>query len=90
VNIHPDKPLDGFVLRDISGTAGHGITLANMRGVRVEAIAVNIFSGPKIAAEDVTGTGLEGAAKLIPPPRPTPVAPSVPTYRLGMESGAPN
>jgi polygalacturonase len=33
VNIHPDKPLDGFTLRNITGTAGKGMSLANMRNV---------------------------------------------------------
>jgi polygalacturonase len=90
VNIHPDKPLDGFALRDVTGTAGHGITLANMRGVEIAGINVNIFSGPKIAAENVTGRGLDQAVKLVPPARPMPVAAPATTYRLGMESGAPN
>lgn len=90
VNIHPDKPLDNFVLRDISGTAGHGITLANMRNVVIENITVNVFSGPKVAAENVTGRGLEGAARLIPPERPAAVVASDTPYRLGMTTGRPN
>ncbi|WP_230781900.1 glycoside hydrolase family 28 protein [Sphingomonas sp. Leaf37] len=90
VNIHPDKPLDGFTLRDVTGTAGHGITLANMRGVEIASINVNVFSGPKIAAENVTGRGLDQAVKLVPPARPTPVAAPTTPYQLGMESGAPN
>ena len=90
VNIHPDKPLDGFVLRDISGSAGHGITLANMRNVVIENITVNVFSGPKVAAENVTGRGLEGAARLIPPERPAAVVASETPYRLGMTTGRPN
>jgi polygalacturonase len=73
VDIHPDKPLDGLVLKDIKGTAGRGITLANIRGAELFDIDVKIFSGPKIAAAQVTGTGLEGAARLVPPDRPPPV-----------------
>jgi polygalacturonase len=90
VNIHPDKPLDGFVLRDITGTAGHGITLANMTNVTIENINVNVFSGPKVAIDNVTGRGLEGAARLIPPARPAPVEASATPYRLGMTTGRPN
>lgn len=90
VNIHPDKPLDGFTLRDVTGTAGHGITLANMRRVELAGINVNIFSGPKVAAENVTGRGLDQAVKLVPPARPTPFDAPPSAYRLGMESGAPN
>ncbi len=90
VNIHPDKPLIGFTLRDVTGTAGHGITLANMRGVEIAGISANIFSGPKIAAENVSGRGLDQAVKLVPPARPAAVAAPAATYRLGLESGAPN
>ncbi len=36
VNIHPDKPLDGFTLRNVTGTAGKGMTLANMKNVTLD------------------------------------------------------
>lgn len=90
VNIHPDKPLDGFVLRDITGTAGRGITLANMTNVVIENVAVNVFSGPRLAIDNVTGRGLDGAARLIPPDTPPPVTAGRPPYRLGMTTGRPN
>jgi polygalacturonase len=90
VGIHPDKPLDGFTLRGIKGTCGHGITLANMRNVVLEGIDVNVFSGPKISAVNATGRGLDGAAPLVPTPVPPPVLPATPPYRLGMTSGTPN
>ncbi|MDG2522115.1 glycosyl hydrolase family 28 protein [Caulobacter segnis] len=90
VQVHPDKPLDGFVFRDVKGTAGRGITLANARNVTLENINVNVFSGPKLAVDNVTGKGLEGAARLIPTERPAPIpAPATP-YRLGMTTGRPN
>ncbi len=90
VQVHPDKPLDGFVFRDVKGTAGRGITLANIRNVTLENINVNVFSGPKLAVDNVTGKGLEGAARLIPTERPAPIpAPTTP-YRLGMTTGRPN
>jgi len=90
VLIHPDKPLDGLVLKDITGTAGRGITLANIRNARVENIGVNVFSGPKLAIDNVTGTGLDGAAPLIPTTRPAPVVATDTPYRLGMTTGRPN
>ncbi len=90
VQIHPDKPLDGFVLRDITGTSGKGVTLANMTNVIIENVDVNVFSGPKLALDNVTGRGLEGAARLVPPDVPTPVIAADPPYRLGMTTGRPN
>jgi hypothetical protein len=90
VNIHPDKPLDGFTLRGIKGTCGQGITLANMRNVRLEDLDVNVLSGPKVAAVNVTGSGLKGAAALVPTKLPPAVTAASPPYKLGMNSGAPN
>lgn len=90
VQIHPDKPLDGFVFRDVTGTAGRGMTLANMTNVVIENVEVNVFSGPKLAIDNVTGRGLEGAARLIPPDRPAPVEATVPPYHLGIVPDRPN
>ena len=89
-NIHPDKPLEGFVLRNITGTAGRGMTLANIRGAVLQNIDVTIAEGPKLVINNVTGRGLEGAAALKPTERPTPVVATAPAYRLGMTSGKPN
>ena len=89
VLIHPDKPLDGFVLKDITGTSGRGMTLANMKNVSIENVRVNVFSGPLLAMDNVTGRGLENAQPLIPTARPAAVE-GVAGYRLGMTSGAPN
>ncbi|WP_052208734.1 glycoside hydrolase family 28 protein [Croceibacterium mercuriale] len=91
VNIHPDKPVDGFVLRDLSGTCGHGITLANMRDVVVENVDVKVFSGPLLAVNNVTGRGLvDTAAPLVPTVRPPDIVAADPPYRLGMTTGRPN
>jgi polygalacturonase len=90
VNIHPDKPLDGFTLRDVTGTAGKGISLANMRNVTLKGIDVAVAEGPKLAISNVTGRGLDGAAALKPTERPAPVMAADPPYRLGMTSGKPN
>jgi len=90
VQIHPDKPLDGFTFRDITGTAGRGMTLANMTNVLIENVNVNVFSGPKLAIDNVTGRGLDGAAPLIPTARPPAVEAASPPYHLGMIPGRPN
>lgn len=90
VNIHPDKPVDGLVLRKISGTAKRGISLANLRNVVLEDIDVAIAEGPKLAANNVVGRGLAGAAALAATPRPAPVVAAEPAYRFGQVSGRPN
>lgn len=90
VQIHPDKPLDGFVFREVSGTAGRGMTLVNMKNVHIADVSVNVFSGPKLAIDNVTGIGLEGAARLVPPEVPPAVAPADPAYSLGVIPGRPN
>jgi polygalacturonase len=90
VNIHPDKPLDGFTLKDVTGTAGKGISLANIRNVTLEGIDVRVAEGPLLAVNNVTGKGLEGAAPLAPTVRPPDVVATQPPYVLGMTSGKPN
>lgn len=90
VNIHPDKPLDGFTLRNVTGTAGKGMTLANMKNVTLDKIDVTVAEGPKLSTTNVTGKGLAGAAALPPIPRPADVLAAEPAYKLGMVSGKPN
>jgi polygalacturonase len=89
VNIHPDKPLDGFVFRDVTGTAGRGLTLTNMRNADIGDVRVRVASGPLLAIDNVSGRGLDGASPLTPTVRPVPVE-VVADYRLGMSSGRPN
>lgn len=90
VQIHPDKPLDGFVLRDVSGTAGRGITLANMKNVELSNIDVSVYSGPRLASDNVSGRGLEGSARLVPPDVPAPIGAAEPAYALAVLPGRPN
>jgi len=89
VNIHPDKPLDGFTLKDITGSAGRGMSLANMRNVTLKNIDVVVAEGPKLAISNVTGRGLAGAVSLNTAARPAPVQATEPPYRFGMTSGRP-
>jgi polygalacturonase len=87
VNIHPKKPLEGFVLENVTGTATKGIALANIRNAHLSGIKVTGVAGPMLSTFGVTGTGLTGAVAISGPvdgPRvqlePVP-APATP-YRL--------
>jgi polygalacturonase len=62
--IHPDKPLDGFSLTNVTGTCGKGILLANMKHVELKDIKVTGFTGPLLSTQNVTGKGLDGAVPL--------------------------
>ena len=64
VGIHPDKPLEGFSLTNVSGTCGKGISLANIKHAEIKNIAVSGFAGPLLSTRNVTGTGLAGAVAL--------------------------
>lgn len=82
VNIHPDKPLMGFSLTNVSGTCGKGIALANIRDADIRNIAVTGYSGPLIGIHNVTGKGLQGAATIDGPRLPEPVAMPAEVYQL--------
>ena len=47
--IHPNKPLDGFTLANVTGTCGKGISLSNMRNAEIRGIKVTGFAGPSSA-----------------------------------------
>ena len=80
--IHPGKPLDGFSLVNVTGTASKGISLANIRNAEIRDIKVTGYSGPLIGISNVSGTGLDDAAAIAPPKLPDPVpVPSEP-YKL--------
>ncbi|MGP8243948.1 MAG: glycoside hydrolase family 28 protein [Bryobacteraceae bacterium] len=82
VRIHPDKPLEGFSLTNVTGTCAKGISLANIKKADIHNVKVTGLTGPLIGIYNVTGKGLDGAAAIEPPkvPNPSP-APSQP-YRL--------
>ncbi len=61
-NIPAARPVDGFILANISGTCAHGIALANMTNVKLSGIHVTGFEAPLISTENVKGTGLELSA----------------------------
>jgi polygalacturonase len=75
--IAPEKPVEGFTLSNISGTAAKGITMRHVRDAVLEGIKITGISGDLLAVDDVTGRGLEGAAKYVPSPAAPPAAPRV-------------
>jgi polygalacturonase len=80
--IHPQKPLDGFSLVNVTGECRTGISLANIRHAEIRNIQVTGYSGPLLAIHNVTGKGLRGAVGIDGPqlPEVTPVPPE--PYRL--------
>lgn len=82
VSVHPDKPLEGFSLTGVTGTAAKGISLANVRGARLRDIKVKGYAGPLLGLYNVTGSGLKGAATIEPPKLPEPVPAPAKPYQL--------
>jgi polygalacturonase len=80
--IHPNKPLEGFTLSNVSGTCKKGILLANIKKAKIKDIKVTGYSGPLISINNVTGTGLEGAATIDPPKVPDAVVARAQPYQL--------
>jgi len=73
ISIHPHKPLDGFSLTNVTGTAAKGISLANIRNARIRDVKVTGYAGPLLGINNVTGTGLKGAVIIDAPKVPDPV-----------------
>ncbi|MDE1161346.1 MAG: glycoside hydrolase family 28 protein [Acidobacteriaceae bacterium] len=81
--IDGDKPLDGLLLKNISGTCAKGMLLANIKNADLSEIHVTGFTGPLLSTYNVTGKGLANAATL-EAPKPTPPTPPLqPPYVLG-------
>jgi polygalacturonase len=79
--IHPDKPLDGFTLANVTGTCAKGISLANIRNADIRDIHVTGYSGPLLGIHNVTGKGVGGAASIDAPKVPDPITATKP-YEL--------
>ncbi len=62
--VHPNKPLDGLTLANISGSCKKGISLANIKNVAISNITVTGFEGALLNTSNVQGKGLDGAAHL--------------------------
>jgi polygalacturonase len=65
--IAPEKPLQGFTLDNLSGTANKGISLQHIQNAALSNINLTVATGPVLATADVTGTGLEGAVPYVAP-----------------------
>ncbi len=59
VQISDQKPLNGFVLKDITGTCTKGISLQNMRNVKLSGIKVTGYKGSLLTTTNVQGSGLD-------------------------------
>ena len=82
VGIHPNKPLDGFSLTNVTGTCGKGISLANIKNAKLSNIKVTGFEGPLLSTYNVTGTGLTGATTLEAAKTPDPISVPATPYTL--------
>jgi polygalacturonase len=80
--IHPDKPLDGFSLVDVTGDCRKGISLANVKRAEIRNVNVSGLSGPLLSIHNVSGKGLNGAAMIDGPMAPDPVPAPASPYRL--------
>jgi polygalacturonase len=82
ISVHPDKPLEGFTLAGVTGTAAKGITLANVRRAALRDIKVTGYAGPLLSTYNVTGAGLKGAVAVAAPTLPAPVPVPARPYQL--------
>jgi polygalacturonase len=80
--IHPHKPLQGFVLENVTGTCGKGIFLSNITNARIKDVKVTGFQGPLLSIHNVTGKGLDGAVQVDGPKVPDPILPPAEPYKL--------
>jgi polygalacturonase len=80
--IHPHKPLDGFVLENVTGTCGKGISLANITHARIANVNVSGVQGPLLSIHNVTGKGLQGAVQIDGPKVPEAIQPPTEPYKL--------
>ena len=81
-SVHPEKPLEGFSLTNVTGTCAKGIYLANIRKADIKNINVTGYAGPLLNISNVTGTGLAGAATIAAPNAGEPVFAPVEPYHL--------
>ncbi len=81
-SVHPDKPLEGFSLMGVSGTAARGISLANIKNAKLRDIKVTGYTGPLVGVYNVTGSGLKGAAAIEAPKLPDAVPAPAKPYQL--------
>lgn len=76
------KPVEGFVLMNVTGECGKGIYLVNMRHVEIANVKVTGYAGALVNIANVTGTGLRGAAAIEAPKAVEPVPAPPEPYRV--------
>jgi hypothetical protein len=59
--VSPDKPIDGFILHNITGTCKNAISLANVIHADVNKINVTGYAGSLLTIRNATGKGLDQA-----------------------------
>ncbi len=67
--ISEEKPLVGFTLENVTGVCARGISIQHVNQALLRNINVTGFTGPLLATNAVTGTGLAGAAPYVTPAR---------------------
>jgi polygalacturonase len=80
--IHPEKPLLGFTLHNVTGTCAKGISLTNIKKADIKNINVSGFSGPLLGINNVSGSGLKGAIEIDQPKVPEKIPGNIPPYQL--------
>jgi hypothetical protein len=80
--IHPNKPLEGFVLNNIAGTAKAGISLVNIKNADLKQINVTGITGPLLSIYNVSGKGLDDATLLPAPKLQDPILQPATPYQL--------
>jgi polygalacturonase len=63
IKVAAEKPLLGLSLMNITGNCRKGITLVNVRDAVLSGIKATDFSGPLLAIDNTTGSGLQEAVK---------------------------
>jgi polygalacturonase len=81
-SVHPDKPLEGLALINITGTCTKGIYLANVHKAEIRNINVLGYTGALTNTYNVTGIGLHGAAPIEAPKVGDPVPVPAQPYQL--------
>ncbi len=64
--IPAEAPIAGLELRGISGRAEKGVSIRHAREVVLADLTVEVATAPRLAIDDVTGRGLDGAVSLPP------------------------
>ncbi|MEJ6980905.1 glycoside hydrolase family 28 protein [Pedobacter sp. P351] len=80
--IHPNKPLEGFTLMNVTGTCKKGISLANIKKAKIVNINVSGYSGALLNTYNVTGRGLDAAVSIEPPQISDPIPGEKSSYHL--------